>query len=855
MSEKNKPAEADRVEKPAQSPLKNGAEPDPNVDSELDIQDLLKKYLPNYEVKPAEDSAAQKDSDGMEIGSFFISDPASAAGKPSGNAPEKTADETKESSEARSSAKPNLFSRLRGAMKEAKEARREAENEDDEVRTEAEDTAVPDSGLFERLVAEAQPEDDAPTIPSGTPADKAAAPEEVPADEEIGSGEAADVMDASDESESSDKSDVEEVSDAADESKVGDDAGDAGKKQNDADEMDDTDRNLMVAFGLEDQLDRKAGAGTADAVAAQNAEEIRRRDEEQRRALEYEYTERSQTPKIAAAYTSTLRSLKIKMIVGAVLSVILFFFENITLFGVQHGGVFDPAVFPVVYIMASLQLTLLVCAVAYEQILPGLRNLVTGRPTPESVTGVLAIFAILYSAYEAIVSVQGVEPVMYNFAVAFCAMLSLIYAYVNTKREVFSFNIVSSKKPKYLFRRVPEGAESPESAAFGETGEDAPDVLQISRAGFVDGYFGRTSAILHSTRVYVGAMLTVICAAAVLMAIVAALRGAAASGAVTVAYICVLAAIPMSMFFTYSYPLYRANREAYEYESTIVGDSSVEEYAGSSIISFDDTNVFPSYSVKVQNIKVYNNNRIDRVLYYAASAFAAAGGPLNDVFDVATMEMGHSDDVEILEAASGCLETRVDGRRILFGRSDVLTEKGVDIPEEIVEEDSYIEGDFSIMYMVCDGDLVAKMYIKYIMDADFEFIVRQFTQNGTCVCVKTLDPNIDENMIFSKVKGKKYPLRVIKRRDDDAVLERADSGVVTRGTTKSLLQVISFCDMVMNVKRSNTIISIVAAVLTVFIMFVVSISGSVGRIGSWLIVLYQLFWFIPGLLTAKFNIR
>ena len=110
-------------------------------------------------------------------------------------------------------------------------------------------------------------------------------------------------------------------------------------------------------------------------------------------------------------------------------------------------------------------------------------------------------------------------------------------------------------------------------------------------------------------------------------------------------------------------------------------------------------------------------------------------------------------------------------------------------------------------------------------------------------------------MIFSKVKGKKYPLRVIKHRDEDAVLERADSGVVTRGTTKSLLQVISFCDMVMNVKRSNTIISIVAAVLTVFIMFVVSISGSVGRIGSWLIVLYQLFWFIPGFLTAKFNIK
>ncbi len=850
MSEKNKTVEADRGENPAQSRQRSGAEPDPNVGSELDIQDLLKKYLPNYDVKPADPKPDRK-SDDIEIGSFFITESASAAQKPhekpaaseeKASPEEKASDEEKEPAPGSRPGKPSLFSRLRGAMKEAKEARQDTDEEPKEaVSDEPEDDAAPDSSLFERLVAEAQPLDDEPTITAEktekTADETESIPDAIPAEEADDGGEAADGADA-----------AQAPDDAGKTDETGDEVGAE-------DEMDETDRNLMVAFGLEDQLDRKAGAGTADAVAAQNAEETRRREEEQRRALEYEYTDRSQTPRIAAAYTSTLRSLKIKMIVGAVLSVILFFFENITLFGVQHGGVFDPAVFPVVYIMTSLQLMLLVCAVAYEQILPGLRNLVTGRPTPESVTGVLAVFAILYSAYEAIVSVQGVEPVMYNFAVAFCAMLSLGYAFVNTKREVFSFNIISSKKPKYLFRRVPAGASSPESEAFGEKGEDGPDVLQISRAGFVDGYFSRTSAILHSTRIYVGAMLTVICAAAVLMAVVAALRGASASGAVTVAYICVLAAIPMSMFFTYSYPLYRANREAYEYESTIVGDSSVEEYSGSPIISFDDTSVFPSYSVKVQNIKVYNNNRIDRVLYYAASAFAAAGGPLNDVFDVATMEMGHSDDVEILEAATGCLETRVDGRRILFGRSGVLTEKGVDIPEEIVEEDSYIEGDFSIMYMVCDGDLVAKMYIKYIMDADFEFIVRQFTQNGTCLCVKTLDPNIDEEMIFSKVKGKKYPLRVIKHRESETELERADSGVVTRGTTKSLLQVISFCDMVMNVKRSNMIISIVAAVLTLFIMFVVSVSGSVGRIGSWLIVLYQLFWFLPGLLTAKFNIK
>ena len=141
------------------------------------------------------------------------------------------------------------------------------------------------------------------------------------------------------------------------------------------------------------------------------------------------------------------------------------------------------------------------------------------------------------------------------------------------------------------------------------------------------------------------------------------------------------------------------------------------------------------------------------------------------------------------------------------------------------------------------------------MDADFEFILRQFTQNGACVCVKTYDPNIDEAMIFSKIHGKKYPLKVIKNYEDTAAAERIESGIVTRGTTKSLLQVVSFCDMVLSVKRTNMVISIASALVSLVILFVISLSDNLGAVGSWLIVLNQLFWMIPAMLTTKLYIR
>lgn len=779
---------------------RNAAPADSREDSEMNIQDLLKKYLPEFADEEA--PAAETEAPAEEK-------PAVRAGRTAAEMPEPEPLYEEEDEEPAPKKKRSLFSRLR----------RQAEEE--------EDTAAPDSEIFDELSEEQSGEgyEDVPV--EDFPAEDTPADPEEPAD---GEEEA-----------------VAEDTAEADPAE-GEEAG--------ADpDIDDTDINLLLALGLEDQLKNKVGKDAAkDAADRMNAEQ-KEKAAQQRRVQEYEYTDRSQTPQIADAYKFALGSLKIKMIAAAVLTLILFFYENITIFGVQFAGALDPAVYPVVHIMMSLQLLLLVCAIAYEQIFTGFTNLFTLRPTPESVLSVLTVFSVLYSTVLCFCTAPGAEPVLFNFPVAVTALMSLIFTYFNTKREVFSFNIVSTKRPKYVFKRIAASEGASESRVFGAVDEDSPDVLRITRTDFVDGYFERTSAVLHSTRVYVGAMLSAVAAAAVLMAVFARIGGSVGQDVVTVAYLALVAGIPASMFFTYSYPFYKANREAYEYDSTIVGERSLEEYAGASIVSFEDKNVFPSYGVKVQNIKIYNNNRIDRVLYYAASAFSAAGGPLYDVFDLATKELEISRQVEILSAGVGYLETSVDGRQILFGRSDILTEMGYDIPVETVEEDSYVQGDLSILYMLRDGRLIAKMYVRYVMDADFEFILRQFAKGGTCVCVKTFDPNIDEEMIFAKVRGKKYPLKVVRDTEGCESTARAESGIVTRGTTKSLLQVVSYCDMVLSVKSTNTIISIVSAIVSLAIVFIVTMSKNVGALHSWMVVVNQLFWMIPAVLTTKLFIK
>ena len=784
-------------------------------DSELNIQDLLEKYLPEY----ADEEPLKKETAETEEYEEV----------PAEDADEEAFEEVEEKKSF-----SNLFARLR----------RQVEEEDDDI-------IAPDSSIFDEISEEMtdEAEEESPEESEET-ADTAE-------DKNLFFEWQAETLsraneDAEEEAEEEElPQELEEFEEKFEESAEAE----AEEEEALEDAIDDTDINLMVALGLEEQLDDRMGAGTADEAAARMDAAQREFETQQRRQQEFEYTDRSQTPQIAAAYKFSLGSLKIKMIAAAILTALLFFYENIAIFGVQFAGALDPAVYPVVYIMMSLQLLLLTLAAAYEQIFTGFTNLFTLRPTPESALSVLSVISVLYSVGLAFTAEVGIEPVLYNFPVALAAFMTLLYAYFNTKREVFSFNVISSKRPKYVFNRIAPSEGVSESRAFGATDEESPDVLRITSTEFVDGYFDRTGAVLHTTRVYVGAILSAVAAAAVLIAVFARIGGSTGKDAITAAYLAFVAGVPLSMFFTYSYPFYKANREAYDCDSTIVGECSLDEYAGASIVSFDDKNVFPSYSVKVQNIKIYNNNRIDRVLYYAASSFSAAGGPLADVFELATVEMGRSEDVEIHAAEAGYLETVVDGRRILFGRSDILTELGYDIPLETVEEDSYVQGDLSILYMLRDGDLIAKMYVRYVMDPDFEFILRQFARGGTCVCVKTLDPNIDEEMIFSKVRGKKYPLKIVRNTENEETVERMNSGIVTRGTTKSLLQVVSYCDMVLSVKNTNLVVSIVSAVVSLAILVIVTMSRNLGALSSWMVAVNHLFWMIPAMLTAKLFIK
>ena len=320
------------------------------------------------------------------------------------------------------------------------------------------------------------------------------------------------------------------------------------------------------------------------------------------------------------------------------------------------------------------------------------------------------------------------------------------------------------------------------------------------------------------------------------------------------AYIALIFTMPMSALITFSYPFFRASHEAFGMDSAIIGDGSLDEYSEASVVSFEDKDVFPSTGVKVKSVKVYGDNRIDRVIFNAASLFRVIGGPLSDVLDIATLELGHTDDVEIVETDADGIEAVVGGHHIYMGKEDYLRRNRFipvrDDDDEAVENG----GKISIMYMVEDGEVAAKLYVEYMIDPDFEFVIKRLYKAGVCVGIKTFDPNINDRMLNMRIKLAKYPVKILECRNLDDITrtaENVDSGIVSKSSSKSLLQTLLLCDKVLHVIKTSVMVKAIAMIIGAVITGVVLFLGIVPEVSSIYAALYQIFWILPVIVIAK----
>ncbi len=629
----------------------------------------------------------------------------------------------------------------------------------------------------------------------------------------------------------------------------------------DADEQfDQTDLDLMIAFGMEEQLEEAVGKEEAqkykEAMGALGKDHDREMHLGDRPDTVFdahaEYVSSAQNKEIFAEYKKKYSALMFRFLGAAVLLLLFFFFENNNLLGLKLPALFDRTQYPLVYALFDFQFVVLLGAMIGKTLKTGLRAMVRFRPVPESITGFLFLASAVYTAI--IVALCPMRDLqMYNFPIALTALLALCYEFMNLRREIMSFKIVSSKKLKYAVDASDPADCDAERAMFAEYISDDPAMFRIKRASFIDGFFRRTETYPRTHKILRTMLPAVLLLVLAFFAVTAVVRGNLYE-ALTVAYVTLLLILPSSAFIAFSYPMYRASSYAYEKDSAMIGESGLNEYADASVVSFDDKEVFAPQGVRVRNVKVYGNNRIDHVIYAAASVFHVVGGPLSDVFETATGELGYAENVKLVRVDGDGIESRVDGGAVLIGKASFLSRYGYDIALNASELAMEETGDASILFIAYDNNVAAKLYIHYSVDPEFETVLKQLYRQGVCVGIKTSDPNIDDHLLACKIRMSKYPVKIIKcaePRETAVIVERLSSGIVSKSGAKALLQTLAMCDRVLSTSRTNNVICIVSIVLGVLAMAFAVVAGMPVTLAPIWLALYQLFWVVPMALIAK----
>ena len=630
-------------------------------------------------------------------------------------------------------------------------------------------------------------------------------------------------------------------------------------------EFDQQDLELMMAFGTEKDLDAEVGETEAERLR----EEIERRragtydrmvkakGEKSRLRARTEYVSVSQNKEMFSAYKKNYGTLLCKLAAGIVLLLLLFLYENAFWIGLKLPTALDPASFPVIHTLINYQLTLLLCALVWKQMGRGLRSALHKQPSVDSVTAFALLFATAYSVAICVLSPTTAVH-LYNFPVGLTAFFNLLHEISVQKREIMAFKIVSSKKTKYAAEPLPRQDADEEIESFAQYLPDAPAMFRIRRTAFVDGFCERSDAYPAYKKV-LRIIFPLMCIACVAFFAASFIMQHDVYNAINTGYIAALIVLPVCGFISFGLPIYEAAARAFAKDSAIIGEGSLAEYSDASVISFTDADVFPGRGVKVRSVKVYGENRIDHILYNAAGVFSRLGGPLADVFQMATAELGHTEHAAIRRIDDDGVEALVDGRLILIGKATFMNRYGYRIvltDEEQTMENTY---DTSVLFMAYETEMAAKMYIQYSVDADFETVLKELYRQGVCIAIKTSDPNIDDAMLAAKIHMSKYPIKTIRRRNEDPtaceICSRMNSGVVSKGSAKSLLQALALCDKVLRCIRRNTALKIIAVLLGLTVLGVLIFFGQSFTLPSAALVLYHLLFMLPMFCLAKLGVK
>ncbi len=558
-----------------------------------------------------------------------------------------------------------------------------------------------------------------------------------------------------------------------------------------------------------------------------------------------EYVSRNQIESILTKYDAEQKQLSIRFFLSVFLSALLLVFENLPLFDISRFALFG--ITPAVAVLLDLCLLGGIASLAYDYWKRGFSEIASLRLGE---CGLLVLSLLLSLAASIFTLCAGLDLLCALPAACFVS-ISLYLRRMRSKDDAVTFSELCKSGDKLAAEDIPAVYASEESAALDK---HIKDVVRIKKVGFVNGYFRRMKKpcedyTLHSILLGFGLF------AAFMTTILYALLAKEASFArVSSLVLYLLLSLIGSVFLTARrIPFHHLVNRADEMGTAVIGESSAEDYASVDAICFEDVEAYPSRKVRVRQIKIYENGKLDEILYYMASVFSILGGPLDGVFRVSAAELGISENITLLSSSLDGFEASVDGVRITAGKSTFFPKEKIYAyydGGDAFEEDC---GNISVMYVAVDGVINAKFCIEYTVSHQFEANVARLRRYKVAPLLRSFDPNISNLLLLRTLHNPSLQIRAVRKRVDqlyDFAESRIDSGLVSTRGSKELLRTLFLCQNHRRAVGIGRILKMASIPISLALSLWVAVALR-PEFCSVYVAAMQLLWLLPPYITSR----
>lgn len=337
---------------------------------------------------------------------------------------------------------------------------------------------------------------------------------------------------------------------------------------------------------------------------------------------------------------------------------------------------------------------------------------------------------------------------------------------------------------------------------------------------------------------------------AVLMALVVAIAKHAFPEYLYILTVILCPAVPIMALLCFALPFLFGSLRIFHSGAAIAGWSGISDIGSSDNLIVTDRDLFPEGSVEIDTVRIFAEVQPETIISYAGTMICASGSDLAPCFSQ-LMEKNNCSmrRVEGFENLSGGgMKGVIDGSVILCGGLDLMRLMNVRVPYRLVGKttvllavDGILCGIFNMKY---EGQPQVRKALVGLIRSNRHpiFAIRDFLVTpemlSDCFEVATdgydFPPYVDRFAISeAKPSADSKPAAVVCREGLGPLVHMAD-------TARSLYLSV----------RINLLLTVLAAVLGVFVVFFKLLSA--GIVSAGFLLLFLLLWSLPVLLISAF---